>query len=159
MKRQRRTEGAIVEIPLGNGRRAFGRLLREPLVEFFDVEARQGEQVEVESLVSAPVAFSIWVMNSATTSGRWRKIAQLPLTESEQQQVVKFCKQDALSGELTVYWTDPLTNEVHEVRASRAECEELERAAVWSAEHVEDRLRDHFLGVPNKWVESLRLSE
>lgn len=29
---------------------------------------------------------------------------------------------------------------------------------VWSPEHVEDRLRDHFAGRPNKWEESLRRS-
>lgn len=41
--------------------------------------------------------------------------------------------------------------------ASRQELEGLEVAAVWDPEHVEDRLRDHFSGRPNKWVESIRL--
>jgi len=45
----------------------------------------------------------------------------------------------------------------HIRQASRAECEGLERCAVWEPEHVEDRLRDHFAGKPNVWVESLRL--
>ena len=30
-------------------------------------------------------------------------------------------------------------------------------AAVWDPQHVEDRLRDHFAGLPNKWVQSLAL--
>ncbi len=37
------------------------------------------------------------------------------------------------------------------------ECESYERLAVWDASHVEDRLRDHFEGRPNIWVESLRI--
>ena len=32
----------------------------------------------------------------------------------------------------------------------------LFRLAVWEPAHVEDRLRDHYAGAPNKWVESLR---
>jgi len=35
----------------------------------------------------------------------------------------------------------------------------LERAAVWGPSHVEDRLRDHYAGRKNKWVESLRIKE
>jgi hypothetical protein len=30
---------------------------------------------------------------------------------------------------------------------------------VWAAEHVEDRLRDHYAGRPNQWVESLRIEK
>lgn len=40
---------------------------------------------------------------------------------------------------------------------SAAECEGLECAAVWSPEHVEDRLRSHYAGVPCEWALSLRL--
>jgi len=39
---------------------------------------------------------------------------------------------------------------------SRTEADELEQAAVWSPNHIEDRLRDHFAGVPNQWVEIMR---
>jgi hypothetical protein len=41
--------------------------------------------------------------------------------------------------------------------AARAECEGLERFAVWDPTQVEDRLRDHFAGRPNKWVESMKI--
>lgn len=157
MKRQQRTEGAIIEIPLGRGRRAFGRLLYEPLVEFYDLEIRDSDPIDLERIIDAPVAFTIYVMNSAVTTGRWSKVGKVPLTDAERVTVVRFSKEDAMTGELSIYWEDPLSDEVHDIPASREECEELEPAAVWSAEHVEDRLRDHFDGRVNKWVESMRL--
>lgn len=155
MKRQQRTEGAVVEIPLGSGRRAFGRLRYEPLVDFFDLELRDSNSIDLDRIVRSPVAFTIYVMNSAVTSGRWPTVGTKPLTDAERATVPRFCKKDALTGALSIYWEDPLSDEAHEVPASREECQLLEPAAVWSAEHVEDRLRDHFEGRPNKWRKSI----
>jgi hypothetical protein len=146
----------VVEIPLGRGRRAVGRLLREPLVEFYDAEVRNQDAIDIDRIVEKSVAFTIWVMNSAVTSGRWSKIGKKPLTDAEQIRVTRFCKRDDLTDQLSIYWTDPLSGEVHEIPASHEECAALEPAAVWSAEHVEDRLRDHFDGLTNKWLESMR---
>jgi len=42
-------------------------------------------------------------------------------------------------------------------KGTRKESQGLEAAAVWEPEHIEDRLRDHFDGKPNKWLESLRI--
>jgi hypothetical protein len=153
---QRRGEGAVIEIPLGDGRRAFGRLLYEPLIEFFDLEVPDTDSIDIERIVRAPVAFTIYAMNSAVATGRWREVGRSPLTDAERVSVPRFCKRDALTGELSIYWEDPLSEEAHEIRATREECEALEPAAVWSAEHVEDRLRDHLDGRPNKWLELMR---
>ncbi|HEY0158466.1 MAG TPA: hypothetical protein VGF28_14380 [Thermoanaerobaculia bacterium] len=88
-------------------------------------------------------------MNRAITSGRWKVLGHVPLDEPLQREPA-FFKQDPLSGELTLYRSGT------EYPASAEECQELERAAVWDPEHVEDRLRDHFDGRSNRWVESLR---
>lgn len=37
------------------------------------------------------------------------------------------------------------------------ECEGLERAAVWEAEHVAERIRDHYAGRPNVHLERMKL--
>jgi hypothetical protein len=58
---------------------------------------------------------------------------------------------DAIGGGFLIYLRGVVRS------ATRAECVGLERCAVWAPEHVEDRLRDHFRGRPNKWVESLAL--
>ncbi len=67
-----------------------------------------------------------------------------------------FCKQDIVSGKLYIYQEVPELAPLYERPATTGECIGLEAAAVWEAEHVEDRLRDHFAGQLNKWVEQLR---
>lgn len=145
--RASRTEGDVVRIDLGGGWRAYARVLREPLLAFYDLKTNQDPAIE--AIVSSPIAFKIWVMNSAITSGRWSVIGHDDLAGTEPQEW--FCKEDPLSGRLSKY------SEGEEVTTTFEECSTLERAAVWEAEHVEDRLRDHFKGRPNKWVDSLRL--
>jgi hypothetical protein len=152
----RRVEGSIVAVPLDAERQAFGRLLKEPLVEFYDLVDPPTENADVDRILAADIVFRIDVMNSAVTSGRWKVVGAAPLSAEERDRIEYFFKQDPISGALTVYWEEPGTGEPFERAASREECLALERAAVWSAEHVEDRLRDFFDGRPNEWVASLR---
>jgi hypothetical protein len=62
-----------------------------------------------------------------------------------------FFKQDAISGKVTVGRTGS-----EERLPEPGQIDNLERAAVWSATHIVDRLQDHFAGKPNKWVASMR---
>lgn len=147
MKKQIRREGDVVAISLGDGTYAFAIVLAEPLMMFFDL--RCSSVPPVEGIVNSPEVFRIWVMNSAITSGCWQVIGNAGLGAELQSSPV-FFKEDPVTKALYLYQSGkawPATPE---------ECEGLERAAVWSANHVEDRLRDHFAGQPNKWVESLR---
>jgi hypothetical protein len=148
--------GTVLAIAMGDGRFAFGRLLRPPLVEFYDLAVEDLDDIDVDEIARAPVAFRIWVMDKAVSGRSWKKIGAVPLRDEEISHREVFFKRDAVSGELSTYWSDPDTGEVHERPASLADCEQLEAAAVWSAGHVEDRLLDHFLGRENSWVQSLR---
>jgi hypothetical protein len=65
-----------------------------------------------------------------------------------------FWKLDAVSGRITSYKEDE--GKVSENGISFAEAETLEQAAVWSATHVEDRLKDLAHGRPCIWVEEPR---
>ena len=139
--------GDFVRISLGDGWYSYGRVLRAPLFAFYDVRVR--EPLGLEELQLRPLLFRVWVMKSALTSGRWVIIGNRPLEKSVEQSPA-FFKQDPITNDLSIY------HEGKERRATREECESLERAAVWDPTHVEDRLRDHYAGVPNKWVEALR---
>lgn len=150
-RRQRLAEGAVVLVPLGDGTAAFGRCLVEPTVEFFDLRVAEDAVPEVAEVVGHPVLFTVWVMNSAITSGRWRKIGKAPLTTEERSRPEVRFRQDRISKTFSLYTTQG--GVVTERPAGFSEVEGFELAAVWSAEHVEDRLRDHFDGLPNKWVE------
>ncbi|MBZ4417073.1 immunity 26/phosphotriesterase HocA family protein [Myxococcus sp. RHSTA-1-4] len=149
-RRVRRRVGDIVAIPLSEGRLAFAWVLPEPLMAFFDFRAREPAP-PVEEIAGKPIAFSLWVMNHAVTSGLWPVLGRVTVPE-ELLRPPAFFKQDPLSGALSI------THDGGDERpASREECLHLERAAVWEPGHVVDRLEDHFAGRPNKWVESLRV--
>jgi hypothetical protein len=146
-KRIRRRIGDVVKIPLGTGYYGFGRILKEPLVAFYDLRVQAVPNIE--TIISARVLFKVWVMNHAVTSGRWEVIGNRPLEPDMIAEPV-FFKQDPINNKFFKYYKSTA------VAATRQECLGLERAAVWEPEHVEDRLRDYYEGVPNKWVESLK---
>lgn len=150
-KRVRRRVGDVVSIPLSQMRFGFGWVLEEPLVAFFDHEDAN-RQPSAEQIAQYPVAFRIWVMNHAITEGRWPVIGRVAITQ-ELKEAPWFFKQDPLSGRLTITRDGAV-----EIPSTLEQCSHLERAAVWEPEHVEERLRDHFAGMPNKWVNSMRPS-
>lgn len=153
-KRVRRTVGQMVEIDLGLGLKAYGRVLEKPLFAFYDRAVHEGDHPSLADVCGWPVAFKIWVMNYAVTRGRWRVIEALPLSPD---MLVKpdFFKQDMITGRLSIH--DDGAPPRYERPATLAQCEGLERAAVWEPEHVEDRLRDHFAGRPNRDLDSMKI--
>jgi len=145
--------GDVVCIDLANGLNAFARVLYGPLIAFYDIvdESIPG----LTAITSSTVLFKLPVMVDALESGRWPIVGSKRLEEGLLKPVAMF-KQDALNKSLSLYIEHPDGN--HEERlATWEECEGLERAAVWSPEHIEDRLRDQFAGLKNQWVESLKL--
>lgn len=151
MKRQRIQSGAVVEIPLGDGTHTYGRLLVRPYVEVYDSVTRDAV-TDLNAIVARPVLFTVSVFDRAITSGRWPIVGKLPYDEDTAEMPLQF-KQDAADlrrCSLIDAWGNI-------TRASLEECQGLERAAVWEAEHIEDRIRDHYAGRPNVWVEQLKL--
>ena len=153
--RDRRAEGAgaVFVVDLGDGTKAVARRLNVPLCEFFDLHLDATADVDMTALTSSKILFRLWVTSSAF-DGRWQHVGVVPLSEEEQTRREVFFKQGALNGRLELYWS--AHGEVHTEPTSFDACVGLERAAVWDAVHVEDRLRDHFAGVANKWEMSLR---
>lgn len=148
-KKQKRREGQILLIKLPDERYAFGLNLRQSTA-FFDY-IREDDSVDNVDFESLKVAFVIWVEDRAVTSGRWEVIGAMDVPPPLKDPIIYF-KQDPISGKLTLY------NEAtcEEFETTKEECENYECAAVWSPEHVEDRLHSHFYGLPNMWVDSMR---
>lgn len=148
MKKQRRCEGDVVAIDLGEQHGfAYARVLPEPLVGFYDF--RSADMVNPDELEPRSIFLRLWVMNHAITSGRWEVIGNLPLEPTLLEDPV-FFKQDPIDKSISLYQGG------REWPAEIDDWRPLERAAVWEPEHIEDRLRDHFLGRPNRWEQSLR---
>jgi hypothetical protein len=145
---QRWTVGAIVQISLDDGYFAYAQMLEQPEYAFFGV--RTPDELSADAVVQAPVLFRLWVMRYAHSKGRWRKVGAGRIGDALRKPVHRY-NQDPFSRKIRL-----TINGVDGPEGTIADCDDLECAAVWDPEHVEDRLRDHFLGIPNKWVLSLR---
>jgi hypothetical protein len=146
--RQQWTTGAILRVPLGDYH-TYAWMLAKSECAFLD--ARSTEALPIAEVATRPVLFRLWVMRSAYGSGRWLRVGNAPVPGELLRPVGRFMY-DMISKQLGITTDGGASRRV----ASAAECEPLECAAVWSAEHVEDRLRDHYAGAPNKWLVSLR---
>jgi hypothetical protein len=140
--------GSVVRVPLPDGVFGYGVVLEEPLVAFVD-HHDAGGNVDVHEIVRKPRAFRIWVHNAPLSKGLWPVIGQVE-PASEDLAPVTFFKKDPIKGTFSLVTGGQATP------ATLEQCQGVERAAVWEARHVVDRLVDHFAGRPNRWVESLR---
>jgi hypothetical protein len=146
--RQHWATGAILRVPLGDYH-IYAWMLAK--FEFAFLDARSGSALPIAEVITRPVLFRLWVMRSAHGSGRWLKVGNAPVSDDLLRPVGRFMF-DTISKQFGITTDGGSSRRA----ASAAECEPLECAAVWSAEHVEDRLRDYYAGVPNKWLMSLR---
>ena len=150
----RRREGDLLKINLGDGRHSYAQVAAEPLIIFFDDAS--ADDLALESVTSLPVLFRLWVANHAVMRGRWPVVSRGVLSPECRAEPF-FYKQNAVTGQLALYHST-FAETSWERAASLAECDGLEAAAVWEPEQVEGRIRDHFAGQLNKWVESLRIN-
>ncbi len=138
-----------MRIPLGSDTFAYAQMLDAPEYAFFNV--RDAGNAGAQQVAIQPVVFRLWVMRSAHASGRWQKVGDAPTQTDLERRILRF-NQDPLDVGVITLGEDGTSG----ARVTVEECEGYERAAVWDASHVEDRLRDHFAGTSNKWVESMR---
>ena len=152
-KSERWKVGNFIAIAAKDGGYYYGRIRPHGIVAFYDVRTDNlifpGER-SLRDFLKISIAFSVCVMTHALKSERWKIIGWEPL-EPRFLNPLKFFIQDRASGKFRIYSEDGTM-----LPANRSEIEGLESAAVWDPEHVEDRLRDHFSGVRNTWVESLK---
>lgn len=147
--KRRQLVGSVVRIDLGDGFHSYARVLEEGLFAFYD--SRTEKDLLLDEIISRPVLFIVPVMGYAVSRRHWKVIGTAPLDSALMNPPPRFM-QDALNlKEFSLY-------EKGEIRpATMEECIGLECEAVWDPSHVEDRIRDHYLGRANKWVESLRI--
>jgi hypothetical protein len=151
MVRQQRTPGAILEIELGNGHFSYAQILKTGLV-FFDFYSTE-RVFDLNMLNKRRPLFFLSVYRDVITQGRWKKIGKLPIKEEYGLVPMEFIQDIHDPSKFRLY--NPNTGKM--LPATRAQCEGLECAAVWEAEHVESRIIDHYNGAPNIWVDLLKI--
>lgn len=154
MKKQRIIEGSVLEICVDNNFYVYAQILTKGLgYAFFDYPTNH-RLVDLTILQEAKILFIIMVYNNVITQGHWLKVGKLPIRKDLQVLPFKFIQDSHKLNSFELY--NPNTGEI--TKTTIEQCVGLEPAAVWAANHVEDRLRDYYLGVPNIWVEQLKIT-
>ena len=141
----------MVRIDLGDGTRTFARVMGEACFAFYN--SRTAADLDMGEVLARPVLFVVPVMDHAVTRGRWLRVGHVPLAGALAELPPLFIQDKINPTKFFVYRNGEMKP------ASRAECEGLECCAAWDPTHVEDRLRDHYAGRANKWLESMRIKD
>lgn len=151
MKGQRWSVGAIVKIPLPNNQHSYGQLLSQGSIAVFNILTDKEE--EIPSIIKKDLLFIATIYSNIIPSGRWPKVGKAEVKQQLKTLPLKFIQDPLNLASFELY--DPNTGDIS--KATRQECEGLERSSVWAAEHVESRIIDHFAGKENAWVQQLAM--
>ena len=141
--------GTFLRIPLADGTFGYGRALADPYMAFYDLRTDEPSD-DLDAIASRPVLFKQAVR--LLDPLRWTDIGRRDLAGEVAEPVVRFMQDLANFRDCTIFDSTGM-----ERPATPEECVGLERAAVWDADQIEQRLLDHFEGRPNADEERLRV--
>jgi hypothetical protein len=117
--------GDVVQISLPDGTYAYGRIYKETALAVYE----PGNPPESEDY-----QFIVGFNGGAVESGDWPVVAHRPFPNEESSwQPPKYIR-DRLNGKCEIYYKGQTRP------ASEEECKGLERASVWNANHIVDRI-------------------
>lgn len=151
MIKRKPNPGTLIEIRLSNDWFAYGQVLKNGSIAFFDTYKEQ--RSNIEHLAAMDVIFIVTPYNHAYRNENWNSKGKTEIRQELQKVPNTFIQDVADLNKFQIY--NPNTDEIR--KSSREECLSLERFAVWDANHIEDRLRDHFSGKENVWVKQLSI--
>jgi hypothetical protein len=129
-KRKRIKLGDVYAIPLPNGKYAFGRRFLDARIAIYK---HVGETVN-DLPSKEEYQFIVGIYDYVLKSGEWVVVENRPFKNEEDACPPPSCIIDSISGEYSIYYKGQIRN------ASKEECEGLEVAAVWGAEHIINRI-------------------
>ena len=144
--------GQVYRVDFEEGWHTYGRMLEDrPYFAFHDwrVQVPAADLLEV---VKSPVLFVVAVRWHYHHQGRsWPSVGNVPLDVVDTPIPLQFILSPPDS-------TRPILADSKGGRwpATLEQCVGLEPVMVWDADHVEQRLADHYAGRPNHWVEMYR---
>lgn len=141
-----------MKIDLKNGYYNYAQIVENSIV-FFNIYTKDPELEDLSILLEKLVLFILEVYRDVISTRLWLKVGKLPIREDPKILPMQ-CIQDGLD-ETQFELYNPNTGEV--TQATGEECEGLETCAVWEAHAVEERIIDHYNGVPIFWVEALKI--
>lgn len=144
-KKQKRTTGSIVKVPLEKGFHTYARILGVDIA-FYDLRTKE-EITEMKEIISSPILFITAVNYYAITKGLWEKVGKASLEEYPVTIPPQFV-QNPLNPEQFFIEEKGIRRP-----ATKEECKGLERSAVWTPEGIQKRLNDYYAGRNNYYVQ------
>ncbi len=148
---QKRTIGSVFKVNLGDGYHSYGQVLNIEVEAFFNIRTK--EELKLEEIINKEILFIISVHKHAFNDGRWKIIGKGQVKENLKKSPPFFLQHPLDKNKMQIYEDGAFRP------ALKKEIKCLERLAVWDANHVEDRLRDHFAGKENIWLNQLKFKE
>lgn len=118
--------GDVYAIPMPNGKYAFGRTFKDACIAIYQ---HIGDDIQ-DIPKMENYQFTVGVYKDVLKSGQWIKVENRPFSNADEQWPPPMCVIDSISANYSIYHKG-------EIRpASKVECEGLEIASVWEAEHI-----------------------
>jgi hypothetical protein len=143
-KRQQITIGSIVEIEIENSYFVYAQIVPTKNLAIFDFRTNE-KLTDFNILLEKKVLFLMATYNYIITKGHWLKVGKLPIREDLLVSPNQFIS--TFPGDYRLY--NPNTGTSWKV--TKEECMGLECCAVWDWGSTEQRISDHYNGVPNIW--------
>jgi len=141
--------GRFVRLRLSKNCFGYGRLREDGNISFYDFYTVEPSD-DLSKIAQNPILFTVCVHDSALN--KWEVIGDKPLEEHLKQPFLQFWQDVGDIKNCRIF-----DMEGNERQVTPAECEGLERWAVWEAPHVESRLIDSLQGRANKYAESMKV--
>ena len=122
--------GDIFEIPLPDGRFAYGRVFRDAAVGIYPKIFNCAQTRPIES----SFAFTVGLYHDILKTGRWRIVGHEPFVSEEAEWPPPSFIKDVISAQYSIYHKGVIRP------STEQECAGLEEAAVWDEHHVIDRI-------------------
>ena len=130
-RRRRRIKlGDVYAIPLPNGKYAFGRRFKDAGIGIYK---HIGQSIK-DTPKTEDYQFIVGVYDSVLKSEHWTVVDNRPFESEDDAFPPPQCVIDQVYGKYSVYHKGIMR------KATKAECEGMEIAAVWDEHHIIDRI-------------------
>lgn len=123
--------GDVFEIPLPNGKFAYGRVYDDAGVGIYK---RISKTLSNPPIGSREFMFNVGMYEDILTSGEWKIVGNDPFSEGESEFPPPGYVKDIINGEYSIYHKGEFK------RATKEECIGLEETAVWDSHHIVERI-------------------
>lgn len=130
MRKKRLKLGDIYEIPLPNGKNAYGRLYKEYVLAIYKNRYNSINELQLNE----EYEFFVGVYKDLLQDGEWKVVGNKKFKNDDEAWAPPQCIVDAITKIGSLYYKGEITLCTYE------ECKNLEVVAAWDRQHVIDRL-------------------